>query len=137
MISIRRGIGGSSIYRCRVVHLFALRRKIPICNSVKIYDRWYESGPSYLHSHLSDDEAWHVVEGALRFKFLDGEIEAGAGTTVFVPAGVPHTYRVTQPGSYLIVLTPRLDQLIARLQTLSDPSQLRATLAEFDTVLVD
>ena len=29
------------------------------------------------------------------------------------------------------------DQLIARLQTLSDPSQLRATLAEFDTVLVE
>jgi mannose-6-phosphate isomerase-like protein (cupin superfamily) len=110
---------------------------VSVSGASLVIRRWTESGPSYLHSHLSDDEAWHVVEGALRFKFLDGEIEAGAGTTVFVPAGVPHTYRVTQPGSYLIVLTPRLDQLIAKLQTLSDPSQLRATLAEFDTVLVE
>jgi mannose-6-phosphate isomerase-like protein (cupin superfamily) len=110
---------------------------VSVSGASLVIRRWTESGPSYLHSHLSDDEAWHVVEGALRFKFLDGEIEAGAGTTVFVPAGVPHTYWVTQPGSYLIVLTPRLDQLIAKLQTLSDPSQLRATLAEFDTVLVE
>src|SRR3712207_7826677 len=47
----------------------------------------------------SDDEAWHVLEGSLRFKFADGEVDAGAGTTVFVPAGVPHTYWVTQPRS--------------------------------------
>jgi uncharacterized RmlC-like cupin family protein len=99
--------------------------------------RWTDSGPNYMHTHLSDDEAWHVLEGSLRFKFLDGEIDACAGTTVFVPAGIPHTYWVTQPGSYLIILTPRLDRLIARLRTLSDPSELRATLAEFDTVVVE
>jgi hypothetical protein len=110
---------------------------ISVCGASFVIRRWTESGPSYLHSHLSDDEVWYVVEGALTFKFLDGEIEAGAGTTVFVPAGVPHTYRVTEPGSYLIVLTPRLDQLIATLQALSNPSQLRATLAEYDTVLVE
>ena len=38
---------------------------------------------------------------------------------------------------YLIFLTPRLDRLITRLHRLSDPSELRATLAEFDTVLVE
>jgi mannose-6-phosphate isomerase-like protein (cupin superfamily) len=99
--------------------------------------RWTESGPGYMHSHLSDDEAWHVLEGSLRFIFPYGEIDAGAGTTVFVPAGLPHTYRVVEPGSYLIILTPRLDRLIARLRNLTDPSQLRATLAEFDTVIVE
>jgi hypothetical protein len=57
---------------------------------------------------------------------------------VFVPAGTPHTYRVSAaPGRYLIFLTPRLDRLIARLHALSDPSQLRATLAELDTVLAE
>ena len=94
-------------------------------------------GPSYLHIHRSDDEAWHVLEGSLRFIFPDREVEAPAGTTVFVPAGTPHTYRVTEPSRYLIVLTPRLDRLIARLRRLSDRSELRATLAEFDTVLVE
>ena len=42
-----------------------------------------------------------------------------------------------EPGRYLIFLTPGLDRLIARLHSLSRPSELRATLAEFDTVLAE
>ena len=103
-----------------------------------VVHEWTESGPSYLHVHRSDDEAWHVLEGALRFRFADCEVDALAGTTVFVPAGVPHTYRVTAERSrYLIFLTPRLDRLIARLHSLTNPSELRATLAEFDTILAE
>lgn len=98
---------------------------------------WTDSGPSYLHIHRSDDEAWHVLEGCLRFRFVDREVEAPAGTTVFVPAGVAHTYRVDRRSRYLIFLTPRLDRLITRLRSLTDRSALRATLAEFDTVAVD
>jgi Cupin domain len=87
-----------------------------------VVHEWTESGPSYLHVHRSDDEAWHVLEGSLRFRFADREVDAPAGTTVFVPAGSPHTYRVTaQPSRYLIFLTARLDRLIARLQRLSGP----------------
>jgi uncharacterized cupin superfamily protein len=98
---------------------------------------WTDSGPSYLHIHRSDDEAWHVLEGSLRFRFPDREVDAPAGTTIFVPAGSPHTYRVTEPSRYLIFLTPRLDRLITRLRSLPDGSDPRPTLAEFDTVLVD
>ena len=98
---------------------------------------WTDSGPSYMHIHRSDDEAWHVLEGSLLFRFPDREVHAPAGTTVFVPAGSPHTYRVAEPGRYLICLTPRLDRLIARLRGLPDPSRLRATLAEFDTEMVE
>ena len=66
---------------------------------------WTMSGPQYLHIHNSDDEIWHVLEGSLTFRFRDGSTEAHAGTTVFVPAGVAHTY-VANPGSrYLIFLT--------------------------------
>ena len=98
---------------------------------------WTDSGPSYMHIHRSDDEAWHVLEGSLRFRLPDREVDAPAGTTVFVPAGSPHTYWVTEPSRYLIFLTPRLDRLIAKLRSLSEQSELRATLAEFDTVLVE
>jgi hypothetical protein len=108
---------------------------------------WSDPGPSYLHIHRSDDEAWHVLEGVLRFRFADHEAEAPAGTTVFVPAGTPHTYSVVSPGRYLIVLTPRLDRLIARLRALearfagdrtaSYRSALAATLAEADTVIAE
>ena len=102
-----------------------------------IIREWTGSGPSYLHIHRSDDEAWHVLEGCLRFRFQHGEVDAPAGTTVFVPAGLAHTYRVVEPTRYLIFLTPRLDRLIARLRSLTDQSQLRSTLAEFDTEMVE
>ena len=98
---------------------------------------WTMSGPQYLHIHKSDDEIWHVLEGSLSFRFSDGSIEAPAGTTVFVPAGVAHTY-VANPGSrYLIFLTPKLDRLIARLFALPDMDKVSETLAEFDTVIVE
>jgi mannose-6-phosphate isomerase-like protein (cupin superfamily) len=78
---------------------------------------WRGSGSGYLHVHHSDDEAWHVLEGTLIFRFGDKEIEAPAGTTVFVPAGVAHAYRTAAgPTRYLIIMTPRLRALIAALQ---------------------
>jgi uncharacterized cupin superfamily protein len=110
---------------------------IAAIGSSLVVREWTDSGPSYMHVHRSDDEAWHVLAGSLRFRFPDREVDAPAGTTVFVPAGVPHTYRVTEPSRYLMFLTPRLDRLIAKLHTLSDRSDLRATLAEFDTVMVE
>jgi quercetin dioxygenase-like cupin family protein len=79
---------------------------------------WAGSGPGYLHVHYSDDEAWHVLEGTLTFRFKGGgQTEAPAGTTVFVPAGVAHDYSASKESDrYLIVLTPRLGRLIAELE---------------------
>jgi mannose-6-phosphate isomerase-like protein (cupin superfamily) len=85
-------------------------------NTLVIHE-WKGSGPPYLHVHNEDDEAWHVLEGSLVFRFADREVWAAKGATVFVPAGVPHTYRA-EPGSrYLMILTPRLDALIRALQS--------------------
>jgi quercetin dioxygenase-like cupin family protein len=69
---------------------------------------WTMPGPYYTHVHRSDDEARHVLEGVLRFKFPDREVDAPAGTTVFVSAGVAHTYAVVEPARYLIILTPKI-----------------------------
>jgi mannose-6-phosphate isomerase-like protein (cupin superfamily) len=77
---------------------------------------WSGSGPDYLHVHHADDEAWHILEGTLTFNFGEGPVEAPAGATVFVPAGVPHTYYEAHgPTRYLIIMTPRLRELIAAL----------------------
>jgi len=76
---------------------------------------WRGSGPAKLHVHHADDEAWHVLEGLLRFRFLDRQVDVAAGETVFVPAGVAHTYEAIQ-ARYLVILTPRLVDLIAELQ---------------------
>jgi hypothetical protein len=73
---------------------------------------WRGSGPATLHVHRSDDEAWHVLEGELTFRYADRVEIVGAGTTVFVPAGVAHTYSAGVSTRYLIILTPRLSALI-------------------------
>ena len=96
---------------------------------------WTMPGPYYMHIHQSDDEAWHVLEGVLRFKFPDREVEATPGTTVFVPAGVAHTYTVVEPSRYLIILTPKIDRLIAKLLDTGGVADLPSTLGEFDTVI--
>src|SRR3954467_689589 len=95
-------------------------RPVLAAGETLVVREWTVSGPHYLHVHRSDDEAWHVLEGTLRFRLPDGEGDAPAGTPVFVPAGVVHTYRAVGCCRYLIILTPRLDRLIARLQALDD-----------------
>jgi mannose-6-phosphate isomerase-like protein (cupin superfamily) len=80
-----------------------------------VIHEWSGSGPDYLHVHYDDDEAWHVLEGSLTFRFEDRQLEAPAGTTVFVPAGVPHTYSEDRgPTRYLIIMTPRLHERCTR-----------------------
>ena len=83
--------------------------------SFDIYE-WSGSGPASLHIHHADDEAWYVLDGTLTFRFRDRTIEAGPGTTVFVPAGVAHTYyEAAGPTRYLIIMPPRLRDLIDAL----------------------
>ena len=92
----------------------------PISASGQTFDihEWRGSGPDYLHVHYHDDEAWHILEGTLTFRFRDKEVQASAGTTVFVPAGVAHSYFDPHGmARYLIILTPRLRELIAALHT--------------------
>lgn len=47
-----------------------------------------------LHVHHTEDEAFYVLEGELRFRAGDANLRVGAGQTVLVTVGVPHTYRV-------------------------------------------
>ena len=45
-----------------------------------------------LHLHRSDDEAWVVLEGRLGFRVGDEEREVGAGESLLVTRGTPHSY---------------------------------------------
>ena len=101
-------------------------------NSFEIHE-WRGSGPDTLHVHHSDNEAWHVLEGELTFRYLDRTETAGAGTTVFVAAGVPHTYTAVPDSRYLIVLTPRLRALIKALQANRDPARQSSIYRQFDS----
>ena len=88
-----------------------------------------------LHVHHSDDEAWHVLEGRLSFRFVDSSIEAIAGQTVFVPAGVAHTYGNPGPDDvrYLIISTPRVFELIQALHEPDASGDQAAIYRRFDS----
>jgi uncharacterized RmlC-like cupin family protein len=91
-----------------------------------------------LHVHHADDEGWHVVSGALRFRFEDQELIARAGSTVLVPAGIPHTFGSAGlgPSRFIIILPARLDRLISRLHQ-SDPAQHPAIYRDFESELLE
>ena len=55
----------------------------PIAATGRSFDvrEWSGSGPDYLHVHYADDEAWHVLEGTLTFRFADRLVKARPGAT--------------------------------------------------------
>ena len=97
---------------------------------------WRGSGPAKMHVHHADDEAWHVLDGVLRFRFTDRQLEVASGGTVFVPAGVPHTYEALD-ARYLVFLTPRLVALIAELQQAPRTVDERAIYRKYDSELLE
>lgn len=60
-----------------------------------------------LHCHAREDDAYVVLEGELTFQ-LDGAGRlVGAGSHVFLPRGVPHTFRVeSETASWIELVTP-------------------------------
>ena len=57
-----------------------------------------------LHVHADADEAWFVLDGTLTFRIQDDEFTADAGSFVWAPRGLPHTFRVDSPTARLLGL---------------------------------
>ncbi len=74
------------------------------------------------HVHHNDDEAWYVLEGALRVQAGENEIEVRAGSAVLVPRGTPHTYWNPGPGRlrYLLIMTPNIFSLVQGIHALKE-----------------
>ena len=60
-----------------------------------------------MHIHHNEDEAWYVIDGRMTF-LIDGTVhEAGPGTFVFGPRGVPHAFTVdVEPTRVLVFASP-------------------------------
>jgi quercetin dioxygenase-like cupin family protein len=58
-----------------------------------------------LHVHHGEDEAWFVLDGTLTFQVEDRTWTADAGTFVWAPRELPHTFRVDSPTARLLGLT--------------------------------
>lgn len=58
-----------------------------------------------LHIHHDEDEIFHVLEGAVRYRVGEHEHRAGAGETLLAPKGIPHTYRVESSEARMLTIT--------------------------------
>ena len=61
-----------------------------------------------LHVHRAEDESFYVLEGEVTFVCGDREFRAPAGSFVFLPRDVPHTFVVEgdRPARLLTLMTP-------------------------------
>lgn len=113
-----------------------------IAGSTLVIGDWDADGAARdvapLHVHHADDEAWHVISGALRFRFEGQHVIAPAGTTVLVPAGTPHTFGNAGPGPsrYIIILPARLNELISQLHS-SDPAEHAEIYRRYSSELLE
>lgn len=55
-------------------------------------------GEPPLHVHHREDEAFYLLEGAMTFHVGDQRLAATAGSFVFLPRDVPHTFTVEGDG---------------------------------------
>jgi quercetin dioxygenase-like cupin family protein len=77
------------------------------------------------HIHTREDEVFLVLDGDVCFD-VDGHLRlAGPGTSVYMPRGVPHTFRIQSPVARLLgVMTPGAFEELFR--NLSVPAGERA-----------
>src|SRR6476619_7795594 len=84
------------------------------------------------HIHTREDEVFLVLEGEVWFD-VDGELQlAKPGTSVYMPRGVPHTFRIKSPVARMLgIMTPgAFEQLFRNLsvpagaRTLPEPGMV-------------
>ena len=108
----------------------------------------YEGAPGFPgpppHRHRSFEEAWFVLDGEVTFLSGDASLPARAGSYLFVPRGVPHTFRVEgrRPARWLGIFSPgRYVGLVEELGSAlpadgpPDEAALRRVFEKYDTEL--
>jgi quercetin dioxygenase-like cupin family protein len=64
-------------------------------------------GEGPLHVHHREDEGFFILKGELTFRIGEETIKASAGSFLFGPKDVPHTYTVDSgPAKLLFILSP-------------------------------
>jgi mannose-6-phosphate isomerase-like protein (cupin superfamily) len=87
----------------------------------------FESG---LHRHAEGAKGFYVIEGTYEF-YADGRwLDAGAGDTVFVPAGSVHGFRAGPNGGRGLVIYPgRQERWFAQVAEAGGPAAIGAAAA--------
>jgi quercetin dioxygenase-like cupin family protein len=87
------------------------------------------------HVHTREDEVFLVLDGDVCFDLDGRRLLAGPGTSVFMPRGIPHTFRIQSPVARMLgVIVPGAFEQLFR--NLSVPARERA-LPEAGTIPLD
>ncbi len=72
------------------------------------------------HFHTQEEEIFYVLEGEMEFTVGDRKIDATAGTTVLLPRGVTHSFKVKANGARaLVMMFPSgIERMFRELDTL-------------------
>lgn len=93
-------------------------------DGISIVEHWMPAGEATpLHVHRAEDEAFHVLEG--RMRFLVGGLTrfAGPGETLLAPKGVPHQFRVVSPEGARCLTVMRGGDFEALLRGMGRPAE--------------
>jgi len=95
-----------------------------------------------LHIHNNEEETFFIIEGKYEFK-VEGELVAApAGTTVHLPRGVAHEFKVVEgsPARALIWLCPaggeKMFQELSALPIPPDMAQVVSTCAKYGVIFL-
>ena len=86
--------------------------------------------------HTREDETFYVCEGEVLFRVGEIEILAPTGTTVYLPRGVPHGFRVNKPTRALLSAYPAgVEKMFRRISELPsgppDMERIKQICAEY------
>ncbi len=102
----------------------------------------HTSGPPQ-HRHARHDEGFYVVAGTAQFTVGDITYQAGRGTLVMIPPGVPHTFANASDESLVLLNTFTPDLYVQYFRDLRDMIQagqpvsaetLTSVMARYGTV---
>lgn len=99
-----------------------------------------EAGPP-LHIHAREDETFYVLSGLFQVWVGDRTVLTAAGATMFLPRGIPHTFRNIgkTDGRILCMATPGgFEEFFLEVERtgVSDPAGLDAIAARYGLTFV-
>jgi quercetin dioxygenase-like cupin family protein len=89
-----------------------------------------------LHRHPREDEILYVLQGDLRIRLHDEVSKAPAGSFVFLPRGLPHTWQNTGEGPARVLFAfapaaPGMERFFERAAEVPEGTPLAEAFAEF------
>jgi quercetin dioxygenase-like cupin family protein len=78
-----------------------------------------------LHRHSHEEEWFYVLEGEMTFYVGDDVVEAPAGSFIYGPRGVPHSFTVDSPGGAKFLLVAEPAGFEGFVSAISEPATTR------------